>query len=262
MSAKIPKALVLTYCFKKFVAIKKNLFLRLPKLKKMAKNQDQNDEVIVDVQEVYSKTETYIEENKNTLSIIAAAIVVIIGGYFAYTNFYIAPLEEEAQEEIFMAEKYFGLDSFNLAINGNAEFPGLLEIVDNYGATKVGNLAHYYLGVSFLRTGQYQAAIAELKDFSSDDILISTMAIGATGDAYMELEDVEQAVSYYDKAANKESNSFSAAYYLLKAGKAYELLNQYDEALERYMTIKEEYKNSTEATDIDKFIARAESFVQ
>lgn len=228
----------------------------------MAKDQDQNDEVIVDVQEVYSKTETYIEENKNTLSIIVAALAVVIVGYFAYSNFYLAPLQEEAQEEIFMAEKYFGLDSFNLAINGSPEFPGLLEIVDNYGSTKVGNLAHYYLGISFLRTGQYQAAVAELKDFSSDDILISTMAIGATGDAYMELEDVSQAASYYDKAANNDENSFSAAYYLLKAGQAYELLDNYKEALDRYETIQKDYITSTEATEIDKYIAKAESFIK
>ena len=228
----------------------------------MAKDKDQNEEVIVDVQEVYSKTETYIEENKNTLSIIVTAVAVIIGSYFAYTNFYLAPLQEEAQEEIFMAEKYFALDSFNLAINGNAEFPGLLEIVDNYGSTKVGNLAHYYLGVSFLRTGQYEAAISELKDFSSDDILISTMALGATGDAYMELEDVEKAASYYDKAANNDENAFSAAYYLFKAGQAYELLGDYEEALERYNTIEKDYNTSSEATEIDKYIAKAESFIQ
>ncbi len=228
----------------------------------MAKDQDQNEEVIVDVQEVYSKTETYIEENKNMLSTIAAIIVVIVGGYFAYTNFYLAPLQEEAQEEMFMAEKYFGLDSFNLAINGNAEFLGFLSIVDEYGSTKAGNLAHYYLGISFLRTGQYEAAIAELKDFSSDDVLISTMALGAIGDAYLELEDAEQAASYYDKAVNSDENSFSSAYYLLKAGKTYELLGQYDEALERYNTVLEDHNTSSEAAQVDKLIARAESFVQ
>lgn len=228
----------------------------------MAKDQDQNEEVIVDVQEVYSKTETYIEENKNMLSTIAAIIIVIVGGYFAYTNFYLAPLQEEAQEEMFMAEKYFALDSFNLAINGNAEFLGFISIVDEYGSTKAGNLAHYYLGISFLRTGQYEAAIAELKDFSSDDVLISTMALGAIGDAYLELEDADQAASYYDKAVNADENSFSSAYYLVKAGKTYELLGQYEDALERYNTVLKDHNTSSEAAQVDKLIARAESFVQ
>jgi tetratricopeptide (TPR) repeat protein len=228
----------------------------------MAKNQDQNDEVIVDVQEVYSKTETYIEDNKNNLSIIVVALVVLIGGYFSYQNFYIAPLQEEAQQEMFMAEKYFALDSFNIAINGSQEFAGLLEITDKYGSTKAGNLAHYYLGISFLRTGQFEAAISELEDFSSDDKVISTMAIGSIGDAYMELGDLNKASSSYDKAANNEDNSFTSAYYLLKAGKTYEILGDHSEAVERFTSIKKDFSKSAEAAEIDKLIARAESFVK
>ncbi len=94
----------------------------------MANKKDQSEEVIVDVQEVYSKTETFINENKNTLSTIVAIIAVIIGGYFAYNSFYLAPLQDEAQEQMFMAEKYFAKDSMNLAIHGDLQNLGFLEI--------------------------------------------------------------------------------------------------------------------------------------
>jgi tetratricopeptide (TPR) repeat protein len=161
-----------------------------------------------------------------------------------------------------MAEKYFALDSFNLAINGNAEFAGLLEITDNYGSTKSGNLAHYYLGISFLRTGQYEAAISELENFSSDDVVISTMAIGAIGDAYMELGDLNKAASNYDKAASNDENSFTSAYFLMKSGKTFEIIGDHSEAVERYTTIKNDFNKSAEAAQVDKLISRAESFVK
>jgi tetratricopeptide (TPR) repeat protein len=187
--------------------------------------------------------------------------VVIVGGYFAYQSFYLKPLQIEAQEEMFMAERYFAKDSFNLAIYGDQVYPGFLEIADEYGATKAGNLAYYYLGISYLRTGQYELAIEALDDFESDDMMIGTIAIGAKGDAYMELGDVKKAASLYEDAAERRSNEFTTPIYLKKAAQAYELLGDYEAALESYRAIKEEYPNSAEGNEVDKLIARAEAYV-
>lgn len=228
----------------------------------MAKKVEENEELIVDVQEVYSKTETFIENNKNILLIVVGAAILLIGGISVYNNFYLAPLEEEAQEEMFMAEKYFAKDSFNLAINGDGVYYGFLDIVDNYGSTAPGNLAHYYLGISFLRTGQYEAAIEELENFSIEDEVIQTMAIGAIGDAYMELGDLNKAASHYKKAANRKENDFTTPLFLLKAGNTYELVGEYKNALDAYERIKKEYKTTNEGSQIEKYIARAEAFVQ
>ncbi|MFT6200572.1 MAG: hypothetical protein ACJAQ2_002355, partial [Vicingaceae bacterium] len=94
----------------------------------MAKKTEENEEVLVDVQEVYSKTETFIDENKNILTSVIVGLVFAIAGYFAYSSLYLTPLEGEAREEMFMAEKYFRLDSFNLAIDGRDDFAGFIEI--------------------------------------------------------------------------------------------------------------------------------------
>lgn len=227
----------------------------------MSKKDTQNDELIVDVEEVYSKTETFVEENKNTLTGIVAAIIIVVGGYFAYQNFYIQPMEEEAQIEFFAAEKNFKRDSLNLAIYGDGLNAGFIEIADNYSGTKVGNLSHYYLGASYLKLGQFEDAISELEDFSSDDYVLGTMAIGMIGDAYMELGDLNKAVSYYDKASSRKSNDFTSPMFLMKAGRTYELLGDYNKAVEKYESIKSDYPKSSEAGDIVKMIARAESFI-
>ena len=227
----------------------------------MAKKKEENEELIVDVQEVYSRTEQFVEDNKNVLVTIVAALAVVIGGYFAYTNFYLEPLQEEAKQEMFMAEKYFAADSLQKAIYGDGLYPGFIRIADDYGSTVAGNLANYYLGLSFLKSGQYTEAIEALKQFDSDDEVLNSMSLGAIGDAYMELGDLNRAVDNYEKAAEAD-NDFTAPLHLMKAANTYELLNAYEDAVKAYKRIKEDYRKSPEASSVDQYITRAETFVQ
>jgi len=228
----------------------------------MSNKTDHEEEVIVDVQEVYSKTENFIEANKKVVTIIPLAIIVVIGLYFGYKKMYIAPMEVEAQSQIFMAEKYFEQDSLQKAINGDGLNYGFVEIIEEYSGTKTANLAHYYLGIAYRNTGEYEMAIDELKSFSSSDVLISAIALGAIGDSYMELNDLDKAISYYKKAAAHNANELTTPIYLLKAGLAYEDNNNYNDAIKQYKAIKTDYRDSREAQSIDKYIARAEAFVK
>ena len=225
----------------------------------MAKKTAENEELIVDVQEVYSKTETFIDNNKGIITSVIGGLVVLIAGYFAYNSFYLAPLEDEAREEMFMAEKYFKLDSFNLAIDGRADFAGFIEIADKYGSTKAGDLANYYLGMSFLNLGEFKSAIDALNQFDGDDEMLATLAIGAKGDALLELENTEKAIEQYEKAASRNANEFTTPVFLMKAARAQEMVGDYKGATENFKKIKEEYKTSPEGSDIEKFIARAEA---
>jgi tetratricopeptide (TPR) repeat protein len=223
------------------------------------KHNEENQEVIVDVQEVYSKTEHFVENNKKNLSIIVGGIVVVIALYLGYTKMYIAPMEIEAQSSMFMAEKYFEQDSLQKAINGDGLNYGFIDIIDEYSGTKSANLAHYYLGISYLRTGDFEAAIDELKSFSSDDIMISSIALGAIGDAYLELGEIDDAISYYKKAAKNQANNLTSPMYLFKAGIAYEEKGDYQAAFDNYTTIKNDYAESSEGRTIEKYLARAEA---
>ena len=225
----------------------------------MSKKTAENEEVIVDVQEVYSKTETFIENNKKALLIFLVLAIGIPTGYWAYKNFVIAPMEVTAQSEMFMAEKYFEQDSLQLAIKGDGLNPGFIDIADEYSGTKAANLAHYYLGICYRNTGEYEFAIDELKKFSSDDVMISTIALGAIGDSYMELGDLDQAISYYGKAVSNGDNKLTSPIYLFKAGIACEDAQDYAAAEKNYKAIKANYPDSREAQTIDKYIARAEA---
>tara|TARA_B100000809_G_scaffold201517_1_gene202129 strand:- start:1085 stop:1765 length:681 start_codon:yes stop_codon:yes gene_type:complete len=223
----------------------------------MAKQTDKTDKQFAQIEETLTKTEQYIEDNQKSLTVIVGAIVAIVAIYLGFTNFYLEPLEQEAHADMYMAEIYFEKDSFNLALNGDGQYLGFLDIADEYGLTNAGNLANYYAGLCYLHTAQFEDAIEYLSDFSSDDIILSTLALGCIGDAYLELEDNSSALKYYEKAADNASNDFTTPRYLMKQAIVLEMDEEYEDALEIYNQIKEDYSKSQIAQDIDKYIARA-----
>ena len=213
-------------------------------------------ENLVEVENALTSAERFFENNSKIISIVFGAVVLIALILLATHRFYSLPREAKAKEQIFMAEQYFAKDSFNLAINGDGNFPGFLDIVDQYGRTKAGKLAKYYLGVSNLHLGKYQDAIDYLESFSTNDLLLAPVAKGATGDAYLQLGNKEKALKLYLEAAELNSNAFTSPVYYLKAGNLQESMGNKDKALESYKAIKSKYPDSAEGRTIDKFIAR------
>ncbi|MGI8893805.1 MAG: tetratricopeptide repeat protein [Bacteroidia bacterium] len=220
------------------------------------RKQENND---LDIAESFSKTERYIDENKKSLGIIAGAIILVVGGYFAYTTWILGPKEKEAAEQIYVAERYFEKDSLELALKGDGNYPGFLQIIDDYGMTGSANLAHYYAGIIYLRQGEFQKAIDYLKDYDADDQMTRAMSLGAIGDAYSELGNMDDAISYYDKAATSEPNQFTSPMFLLKKGISQEAAGKHKQALETYRSVKQKYPESAEGRDIDRYIGKLEA---
>ena len=217
------------------------------------------DEPIVDVEGALTKTELYIEQNKKNLITIATVIVAIVGGYFAYKYWYIAGEETKARAEMFKAEDYFGKDSLDKAINGDGVASGFTQIIEDYGSTPSGNLAQYYLGMSLLKKGQFEEAIEHLKEFDGKDQIVAPQATGAIGDAYMELGNVDEALIYYLKAAEQNVNTFNSPIFLKKAAMANEDKGNYADAVKLYERIQNEFSETAEGKDIEKYISRAKT---
>lgn len=223
----------------------------------MAKKKiDHTEEKIEGIEHALSRTEKYIEENQKSLTIIILAISIIVIGFTLYKKYIVGPAEIEAQSQMYIAEQYFAADSFNLALYGDGNNLGFIDIIEEYGITKSANLSSYYAGISFLHLGEFENAIEYLKDFDSGDQIVQSVATGAMGDAYFELGNEKDALSMYLKAAKQRKNEFSSPIYYMKAAQLYESNAEFAKALGIYETIKIEYPNSSEAQDIDKFIAR------
>jgi tetratricopeptide (TPR) repeat protein len=226
----------------------------------MSKKKKHEIETIEDIELSLTKAEQFIERNQRLLLAVFIGIVAVVAGIWAYFR-YLENENQAAMSQMFVAEQYFERDSFDLAIHGDGNYPGFLEIIDMYGSTKAGNLSHYYTGIAYLNLGDYESAIEHLQKFDSDDIVMSTLSSCAIGDAYVELEEYRKAIDYYLDAANKNENTFTTPIYLKKAALVYEELGNYEKALELYLEIKDQYPDTNEGRQAEKYISRVKTFV-
>lgn len=212
--------------------------------------------------------EFFYEKNKKAITYGGGAILAIVVIFSFYKFYYLPGQQKEANNEAFFAQTYFEKDSFLVALNGGlnvqtADGPktmmGFKDIAENYSGTKTGKLANYYAGICLLRTGKFAEAIEYLEKFDGHDEMLAPVAVGAIGDANMELNNVDEAIKFYLKAAEKSTNSFTTPLYLKKAAFAYEQKANYTEALATYERLKNEYSKSTEAREVDKYIARVKA---
>ncbi len=228
----------------------------------MAKKKDRTEENITAVEEALSRSELFIEKNQKILITVVLVIIVLVMAFFALKRFFIEPREKEAQSLIFKAEQYFEKDSLNLALDGDGTYPGFLEIASDFRWTKTARLANYYAGLIYLEKGEFNNAIKHLKKFRSNDYLVANMALGAQGDAWLELNKPEKAVGYYLKASKNRPNDFTTPMFLMKAAMTYEHMGKYEKAIDIYERLKTKHVDSQEGREAEKYIARAKALLK
>lgn len=213
-----------------------------------------------------SKTEDFVAKNQKIIIGVLGAIALMTVGYLAYEKFVTAPNEEEAATEMFVAQQNFqkatdGVASdslYKLSLNGSEGKYGFVKIADEYSGTDAGNLANYYAGIAYLNTAKYNEAITYLGKFKSDDTILSSLAIGAIGDAYSQINQPKEALENYIKAAEADKNDFTTPRFLLKAGKIALALGNKEEALKYFTDIKDNFDATPEASTIDVLIGLAQ----
>lgn len=215
------------------------------------------------LQEKFVSIEHWIESNPKVVLGVIGALVLVIGGYFGY-SFYIDSKEDEAQKEMFQAQRYFEQhidaigDSLKFALNGDGNNLGFLDIIDEYKGTPAANLANYYVGLIYLKQGKFTPARLYLEDFSALDQLVQARAFSLIGDTYMEEKDYASAAKWYGKASAYKPNKEFTPSYMLKEALAYEKQNQNEQAVKVYDKILGEYNEAPEAQTAKKYKALLE----
>lgn len=221
--------------------------------KETEKQQQATEEGFASVQNGLNSIEQFFEDNQKAIGIGFIVFVAVIALGWIFKTQYIEPQKKEAQAEMFNAQYNFEADSFRLALEGDGMNSGFLKIIDEYSSTPAGNLVCYYAGVCYLRLGEFENAKKYLSDFSSDDELLASYAIGLIGDAEVELGNEDAAISKFKKAVSM-GNKVTAPVFLEKLGNLYEKQGKADDAIQAYQQIKDDYPMSPLAQSADKYI--------
>ncbi|MDP6922684.1 MAG: tetratricopeptide repeat protein [Lutibacter sp.] len=234
--------------------------------KQKAEQHSTTAEVFDTLDQTASRSEQWVIKNQGNIFKLLGLVVAVVLASLAYQKFVKMPQEKEAADELAFPKTYFenamtgsvAKDSLlTLGLNGNDGKYGFVDIADQYAGTDAGNLANYYAGISYLNLKNYEAAIRHLELFSSDDELLSPIAKGAIGDAFADINQPEEALEYYLKAADIRSNDFSTPLFLFKAGNTALELGKYPKALALFEEIKNAYPNADEARNIEVYINKA-----
>ncbi len=212
------------------------------------------------VGEILSRSEQFIDKYKKQLIFGISAVVLIVVVILGVKHLYLAPKERNAEIAIYKGEQYFANSQWDLALYGDSvDYVGFIAIIDDFSFTKTANLAHAYAGISYYHKGEFDKALEQLKKFGTDDKMVSPAITGLIGDCYVDMGKVKEGIDYFMKAASKADNNLISPVYLKKAGIAYDSLGEYKKSIEVYNSIKVKYPTSQEASDIQKYIDRAEA---
>lgn len=232
-------------------------------------NEDESvtAEVFNTLDEKANKAEEFVAKNQKIIFMAIGAIAAVVLGYIGYKEFVVKPAQENAMANMYQAQKHFNeavngtaKDSlFTLSLNGADGALGMLNIASEYSGTAAGNLANYYAGISYLNLKDYKNAIDYLGKFNSEDEVLAPTAKGAIGDAFIQLNQPEDALGYYKQAATMRANNYSTPVYLYKAGITAIKLGKTTEAVTYFERIKNEFPKSAEASNIDAFIGQAQA---
>lgn len=207
-----------------------------------------------------SKTELFFENNGRKLTYIFLALVVLGVAVYGYRQLIVQPRAEKASALLSEAQARFNEQTpdFELALNGDENGAGFLDVIDQYGSTPSGNLAKHYAGICYLRMGDLESAVSYLKKYSTIKGLagqmINAQNYGLQGDIAVEQDDLKKAVSLYKKAVEASDNQLTAPLYLRKAGMAEQAAGNVEAAKALYEQIKSDYPASLEARDADKLL--------
>lgn len=221
------------------------------------KTQPEQPQEFDDASKIVNRAKGFWESFSKPIIYIAAAIIVIIGGYFGYKYLYAAPQEEKAADALWHAQQYFEEDSVKLALVGDGQFPGFEKVAKTYSGTKAGNLANFYAGICHLKLKDFNKAVSYLKDFSTDAKEIQAIAYSRLADAYSELNKNEEAIAFYAKAGRHypEQESLSSEN-LFRAALKSEIIGKNEDAIKYYKEIKENFSRTDRGYQVDKYLAR------
>ncbi len=223
----------------------------LKKQKELAQRVKKQDDLIT----TYDNAVWWYETNKKLLTNVGIAIVVLAAGGWFYINNN-RTNNEKAANEFAKLFSYYDNGQYQLAINGLPEknVRGLQAIVNDYGSTKYGNVAKFYLANSYFNTGEYDKALEAYDDANLDVPILEASRVAGVAACYEVKANYADAAKYFEKAGKSNANDPNAAEYLSNAARNFVKAGNKEQAIELYKLIKKEHSSSAAARDAERYL--------
>ena len=215
-----------------------------------------------------SRAEDWVSRNQNYILSFIGIVAIGVFCYLGYENYVTKPMQEESTNLMAHAQLHFneGLEDptlqdslFVLALEGDGLNPGFLEIINSYGSSAAAQIATYSAGMIYLQQGEYELAIDYLDDFSVNDPVLGALALGGIADAFTELNQFEDALGYYKKAANYADNDLTAPRFLLKGSQVALSLGAKSDAASMLEKLATDYSQTPQASHVEVLLAQAQN---
>ena len=219
----------------------------------MASHKDKHqDETAIDqLHSHLTDAGSKIADNKKIILIAGGIILVVAAFVLSYLFIYKNPHVEKA------FEAYNSIETQVLTDSVAAQ--QYMDVADQYKSDNAGKLAALSAGEALYNQGRYEEAAEYLKRFSSKDDVLEANALVLTGDCYVNLQNYDEAINYYQKAVRKANNNPQIVpRVLLKEANVYDVQGNYGKALECYQQIKNNYPEFQlgNGMEMDAYIAR------
>ncbi len=224
--------------------------------KKISKKEIKEDRLVTS----YFEATTWYQNNKKVVNGVLTGIVVVAIVVFAYIN-NVSSNNQKATAELGKVLSYYDQGRYDVAIAGNLQenVRGLQAIVDDYGSTKAGEFACFYLANAYFSEGEYEKALKYYLDVDVSDELISLSALSGAAACYEAQGNYEKAASTFEKAAFKSAKDVNVPDNLFRAARNYLAAGDKEKAVELFKKLKKDHQTAAIARDVDRWIAEASS---
>ncbi len=223
--------------------------------KPITKRQELREDAVITT---YAKAWAFLDQNRALVYGAIAAVVLVILGIIGW-GYLQGQKADEAQSELGLALRLYEAGDYQVALDGTESAPGLLEVADEYGSTAPGNIAKFYVADSYFRMGNYDEALTWFDAFDAGANIVGASALAGEAAIYEGRGEFSRAGDLFRRAATLYESEQTSPQYLLDAGRAYEAGGAYDEALEVYEQIKDDYPDASLASGMDFYIARTKA---
>ena len=221
----------------------------------MANNKKDVHTSIDELNETLTSVEQHVENNKKIIiwslaGIVAVAAVILLYYYGIY-----APNKKASSDAISKADIELAMGNDSTAL---AQY---MQVADEFSGAQADRAA-LQSAIILYQKGKFEEAVKYLDEASFDENLVAPAAASPQGDCYVDLNNLDKAVSCYDKAIKSSNdNALYTPLFMLKKATVLNEQSKIADALAIYEAIQSKYPTFTRAYDvnIDGLIARAKA---